>query len=70
MMVDADLESEDNDRGESSTSVIMSFWNNKRVLVTGGAGFLGSCVVQTARQPAAAEVFVPRRQGLRSSSTT
>ncbi len=39
----------------------MSFWKNKRVLVTGGAGFLGSHI--TARlQHAGCEVIVPRKQ--------
>jgi GDP-L-fucose synthase len=38
----------------------MSFWNHQRVVVTGGAGFLGSAVVRAleARSPAA--IFVPR----------
>jgi GDP-L-fucose synthase len=38
----------------------MSFWNKQRVVVTGGAGFLGSAVVRAleARSPAA--IFVPR----------
>jgi GDP-L-fucose synthase len=40
---------------ESST-----FWRDKRVLVTGGAGFLGSFVVEKLRQRGAKEVFVPR----------
>jgi GDP-L-fucose synthase len=38
------------------------FWAGKRVAVTGGAGFLGSCVVETLRGRGAAEIFVPRSQ--------
>ena len=37
-----------------------NFWNNKRVIVTGGSGFLGSFVVEKLRQRGAQEVFVPR----------
>ncbi len=38
----------------------MSFWNSKRFVVTGGAGFLGSFVVDKLKQRGAGEVFVPR----------
>jgi len=38
----------------------MSFWSNKRVTVTGGAGFLGAFVVETLRQQGCREIFVPR----------
>ena len=38
----------------------MSFWNNKRVVVTGGAGFLGSFVVEKLRQRGCGEIVVPR----------
>ena len=38
----------------------MGFWETKRVLVTGGAGFLGSFVVEKLQQRAAKEIFVPR----------
>jgi len=36
------------------------FWKNKRVCVTGGAGFLGSAVVAKLYQRGAEEIFVPR----------
>ncbi len=39
----------------------MSFWSNKRIVVTGGAGFLGSYVVKRLRQHDC-EVLVPRKQ--------
>jgi GDP-L-fucose synthase len=38
----------------------MSFWANKRVVVTGGAGFLGSHVVEKLRERGCRSVFVPR----------
>src|SRR5438128_2778679 len=38
----------------------MSFWTDKRVLVTGGTGFLGSFVVDKLNQRGCRHVFVPR----------
>lgn len=36
------------------------FWNNKRVVVTGGAGFLGSYIVKRLKETSCAEIVVPR----------
>ena len=38
------------------------FWRDKRVTVTGGAGFLGSFVAETLRARGATEIYVPRKQ--------
>jgi len=37
-----------------------TFWRDKRVIVTGGAGFLGSFVVEKLEQRGAADIIVPR----------
>ncbi|MFO3795784.1 MAG: GDP-L-fucose synthase family protein [Anaerolineales bacterium] len=39
---------------------ISSFWSDRRVIVTGGAGFLGSFVVEKLFERGAREVLVPR----------
>ncbi len=35
-------------------------WPSERVVVTGGAGFLGSFVVEELRRRGAREIFIPR----------
>ncbi len=37
------------------------FWNDYRVCVTGGSGFLGSFVVEKLRQRSVQDIFVPRK---------
>lgn len=44
-----------------SAELTPAFWSGKRVIVTGGAGFLGSFLVERLRALGAAEVTVPRR---------
>lgn len=36
------------------------FWKGKRVIVTGGAGFLGSFVIEKLKEHGATDIFVPR----------
>ena len=37
-----------------------TYWKDKKIIVTGGSGFLGSFVVEKLKQRGAADVFVPR----------
>lgn len=36
------------------------FWSSQRVCVTGGAGFLGSYIIEKLQQRAAGEIFIPK----------
>lgn len=42
------------------SSNIKSFWAKKRVIVTGGAGFLGSFVIEKLKERGVAEIIIPR----------
>ncbi len=40
----------------------MSFWKSRRVVVTGGAGFLGQAVVSELKRRGCWDIFVPRKK--------
>jgi GDP-L-fucose synthase len=40
--------------------MVENFWKNKRVILTGGAGFLGSFVTEKLKQRSATDIFIPR----------
>jgi GDP-L-fucose synthase len=45
--------------GENMTE---SFWKDKRIIVTGGGGFLGSFVVEKLKERGATDIFIPRKK--------
>jgi GDP-L-fucose synthase len=47
--------------GELTMSAI-PYWNNKRVVVTGGGGFLGSFVVEKLKERGATDIIIPRKK--------
>lgn len=46
--------------GDQHRPASTSFWQERRVIVTGGAGFLGAAVVNTLRERGARDITVPR----------
>jgi len=40
----------------------MKFWDNKRVVVTGGAGFLGKAVVAELKKKGCSQITIPRKK--------
>jgi GDP-L-fucose synthase len=40
----------------------IDFWQNKRVIVTGGGGFLGSFVMEKLKERGATDIFIPRKK--------
>jgi GDP-L-fucose synthase len=45
---------------EQGNNMSENFWQHKKIIVTGGSGFLGSFVVEKLKQRGATDVFVPR----------
>ncbi len=47
---------------QPATLNLSPFWQGKRVIVTGGGGFLGSFVIEKLKQRGATDIFVPRKK--------
>jgi GDP-L-fucose synthase len=47
---------------DSRFDSLQGFWSDKRVVVTGGSGFLGSFVIEKLKQRGAAKIIVPNYQ--------
>ena len=48
------------DRESEGRVIPMEFWSQQRVVVTGGAGFLGSRVVEKLREHGCSQITIPR----------
>ncbi|MCB0738972.1 MAG: GDP-L-fucose synthase [Bacteroidetes bacterium] len=46
---------------ENNSIIPKEFWHNRRLCVTGGAGFLGSFVVEKLKERGAQDIFIPRK---------
>ncbi|MBI4762232.1 MAG: GDP-L-fucose synthase family protein [Chloroflexota bacterium] len=42
--------------------MLQNFWQNKKIIVTGGGGFLGSFVVEKLKERGATDIFIPRKR--------
>ena len=50
------------DQLQTENKTPANFWQDRRVCVTGGAGFLGSFVIEKLRQRGAKDIFVPHQE--------
>lgn len=46
---------------DNSNPIPNEFWNERRVCVTGGAGFLGSFVIKKLKERGVKDIFIPRK---------
>lgn len=51
-----------NPKPSTSNLQLSTYWKNKRVIITGGGGFLGSFVVENLKRRGAGDIFIPRKK--------
>ena len=61
-MTDTEMHNSLCNKWRDITNMAENFWNNKRVVVTGGGGFLGSFVVEKLKERGATDIFIPRKK--------